>query len=211
MVWLSLPIVIFSFVTREYWARIIFTQDNAEIALIFGWLCLGIFFRTLYAIVSRFYYAQKDTLTPLFVTVLGAFVQRPFLSWGLAAAYGVSGLGMATSLVAVLEIVVLVAIMQRRDSGLFHARFFKDLALILLVGLAAAAAAFLAADWLPLRKDDLSSEFTLKLSVIFVLTFALYFWLSRLLKIREAARLLNYVVWGLRKTTNFFSKGRART
>ena len=207
LVWLSLPIVIFSFVSREYWARIIFTQDNSEIALIFGWLCLGICFRTLYAIISRFYYAQKDTLTPLMVTIVVLF-SNIALSWWLATEYGVSGLGMATSLVAILEILILTTVMRRRDKSLFHARFFKDLSLIVSVGFIVALAAFLIASWLPMQKDDPSLAFLFKLGIIFVLTFSLHFAFSRLLRIREAEQFLGYVGRALVKMSRpFLRKG----
>ena len=203
IVWLSLPVVIFSFVSRDYWARVIFTRDNAEISLIFGWLCLGIFFRTLYAIISRFYYAQKDTLTPLLVTILVLF-SNIALSWGLAAIYGVEGLGMATSLVAVLEILVLTTIMRRRDKNLFHLQFLKDLALIILIGSAVAVVAFLLGNQLPLQKDDPTLAFMFKLSLIFVLTFAFHFVLSHFLRIKEAEQFFGYAKRSLTKIRRFF-------
>ena len=191
IIWLAIPIVVFSFVSREYWARIIFGRDNAEIAVIFGWLSLGIIFRTLYAIVSRFYYAQKDTLTPLVATIL-VLVSNVVLSYLLADHFGIAGLGMATSAVAVLEIAVLVTIMGRRDRSLFHRQFFKELAVILTVGAAVAAAAYAAADWLPFSSQDPSFEFLGKLFVILGSTFALHLILSHFLKIREARAFWRY-------------------
>ena len=192
VIWLAIPVVVFSFVSREYWARIIFSRENSDIALIFGWLCLGIFFRTMYAIVSRFYYAQKDTLTPLMVTVL-VLVSNVALSWLLAANYGTEGLGMATSLVAVLEISVLAAIMHRRDRRLFHGRFFRDLSVIALTGLAVASAALAAAALLPFENGDTYMRFGAKLGVIFGTTFAVHFAVSRLLKIKESQQFWSYV------------------
>ena len=202
IIWLSIPVVIFSFVSREYWARIIFTQDNSEIALIFGWLCLGIFFRTLYAIISRFYYAQKDTLTPLLVTIL-VLLSNIALSWFLAARYGISGLGMATSLVAVLEILVLVFVMHRKNKRLFHPQFLKDLSVIFLTGLAVGLTALIAGDWLSMRKDDPSLEFLAKLALIFIIIFTIHFILSYFLRIKEARLFWNYLYRMLIKVTNF--------
>lgn len=54
---------------RGYFARLIFTTSAPQIALIFGFLAGAIFFRTIYAIVSRWFYAQKDTVTPLLVSI----------------------------------------------------------------------------------------------------------------------------------------------
>lgn len=192
IIWLSIPVVIFSFATREYWARIIFSRENSEIALVFGWLCLGIFFRTMYAIISRFYYAQKDTLTPLFVTIL-VFISNIIFSWLLAERYGVSGLGMATSAVAVLEILVLVAIIHRRNAGLFNSRFIKDLAAIGATALGVAFCALAFASWLPLESGDRPPQFLGKLFAILILTFALHLVFSRLFKVGEAKRLWRYL------------------
>ena len=191
IVWLAIPIVVFSFVSREYWARIIFGRDNAEIAVIFGWLSLSIIFRTLYAIVSRFYYAQRDILTPLVVTIL-VLVSNVLLSYLLAKRFGVAGLGMATSAVAVLEIAVLLSILGRRDRSLFHGQFLKELAVILAIGTAVAATAYAAADWLPFSSQDPSFEFLGKLFVILSLTFALHLALSHFLRVREARAFWRY-------------------
>ena len=191
IVWLAIPIVVFSFVSREYWARIIFGRDNPEIAVIFGWLSLGIIFRTLYAIVSRFYYAQKDTLTPLIATIL-VLVSNVVLSYLLASRFGIAGLGMATAAVAVLEIAVLLSILGRRDRSLFHGQFLKELAVILAVGTAVAATAYAAADRLPFSSQDPSPEFLGKLFVILGLTFAIHLALSYFLRVREAGAFWRY-------------------
>jgi putative peptidoglycan lipid II flippase len=64
MIWLTLPIIVFCFFARGYLARLIFTNNNNEIAQIFGFLTAAIFFRVLSAIISRWFYAQKDTPSP---------------------------------------------------------------------------------------------------------------------------------------------------
>ena len=152
---------------------------------------MGIIFRSLYAIVSRFYYAQKDTITPLLATIL-VLVSNVILSYWLANQFGVSGLGMATSIVAILEIAVLVSILWYRDRQLFHWQFFKELMMILLIGVAVAAVAVASAVWLPFRSHDPSSEFLFKLGVILGLTFAIHFILSHFLRVRESRYFWDY-------------------
>lgn len=61
MIWITVPVVVVGFFARGYLARIIFSRDAPEIAAIFGFLCTAIFFRVVYAIISRYFYAQKDT------------------------------------------------------------------------------------------------------------------------------------------------------
>src|SRR6185312_12142393 len=69
MIWLSAPLVVVCFFGRGYLARLIYTKGNFQIATIFGFLTVAIFFRIVYSIISRWFYAQKDTKTPLFVSI----------------------------------------------------------------------------------------------------------------------------------------------
>ena len=95
---------------------------------------MAILFRTLYTIISRWYYAQKDTRTPLFVSiftiglniVLAVNLSRP-------AAYGVAGLAIAQSIVAMVEVAILFSIMLIRDHKLFDMTFFGGCARIVSV------------------------------------------------------------------------------
>ena len=208
VIWISIPVILVSYFCRDYMAKIIFTRDNSDIAAIFGWLCLGIFFRTLYAIISRFYYAQKDTLTPLLITVL-AFVINVGLSWSLSKVFGVIAFGMATSAAAAIEITFLVAIIARRHRGLFSPDFIKRVLLILLVSLPTVLVAWGVVYYLPSPTVVDGWQLIWKLAFIGSLTAAVHFAVSYLCGIYEAKRLMNY----LRKTKRklgqvFHEKGR---
>jgi len=125
MIWITLPIIIIAYFTRGYLARLIFTSNAPDIALIFGFLTAAIFFRVMYAIMSRWFYAQKDTKTPLFVSIF-TISFNVFLAWKLSqtSSYGVAGLALAQSIVAATEVCILAAIMLIRDRGLFNAAFW---------------------------------------------------------------------------------------
>lgn len=69
MIWITLPVVVIAYFCRGYLAHLIFSRDSGTIARVFGYLAGAIFFRTLYAIISRWFYAQKDTRTPLYVSL----------------------------------------------------------------------------------------------------------------------------------------------
>jgi putative peptidoglycan lipid II flippase len=124
MIWLTLPIIIFCYFTRGYLARLIFTNNNTDIALIFGFLTVAIFFRVLYAIISRWFYAQKDTRTPLLISIF-TIGFNIFLAWRLSqpSAYGVAGLALAQSIVAATEVTILIIAMLIRDPKLFNLTF----------------------------------------------------------------------------------------
>jgi len=137
MIWITLPVVIISYFCRGYLARLIYSANSPQIALIFGFLSGAIFFRIIYSIVSRWFYAQKDTKTPLFVSIfaigLNIFLvitlARPLSNGG----YGAAGLALAQSIVATVEVFILMTIMFWRDHDLFNAEFWSGLVRILSV------------------------------------------------------------------------------
>jgi putative peptidoglycan lipid II flippase len=187
IIWLAMPVVIVCFFARGYLARLIFSRDAQEIALIFGFLCVAIFFRTLYAIISRWFYAQKDTKTPLFVSlftiglnfVLVTILARP-------STYGAAGLAMAQSIVAALEVLVLFTIMLIRDTKLFDAAFWGGIVRIISVGGFSVLTAYTAVSFYPLEATDrglvtLGSKFLL----IAATTFVVHIGVSQLFSLEE--------------------------
>ncbi|OVE78925.1 hypothetical protein BVY00_01630 [bacterium G20] len=128
MLWIIVPVAVIAFFARAYFARLIYKNIAPEIALILGFLVGAIIFRTLYAIISRYFYAQKDTKTPLFVSLfaiglniyLAFTLARPFESGG----YGIAGLALAQSIVATVEVFILLTIMLWRDHKLFDVEFW---------------------------------------------------------------------------------------
>jgi putative peptidoglycan lipid II flippase len=128
MIWISAPLVVVCYFCRGYLARLIYVRGSPQIATIFGFLCLAIFFRILYSIISRWFYAQRDTKTPLFVSLF-TIALNIFLAVNLArpSNYGVNGLALAESIVATTEVLILVIIMLIRDHKLFDITFWGGL------------------------------------------------------------------------------------
>jgi putative peptidoglycan lipid II flippase len=126
MIWISAPIIVISYFCRGYLAHLIYSKGNEQIASIFGFLTLAIFFRIIYSIISRWFYAQKDTKTPLFVSIF-IIALNVILAYTLARpkAYGVEGLALAQSIVAVVEVLILSIIMVIRDPKLFDGIFWR--------------------------------------------------------------------------------------
>lgn len=125
MIWVSAPLVVAMYFCRGYLARMIYANGSPQIALIFGFLTLAIFFRIMYSIISRWFYAQKDTRTPLLVSIF-TIALNVVLAVTLARpdAYGVAGLALAQSIVAMVEVFILGTIMLWRDHQLFDATFW---------------------------------------------------------------------------------------
>ncbi len=129
MIWIILPVAVISFFARAYFARLIYKNIAPEIALILGFLVGAIVFRTLYALISRYFYSHKDTKTPLFVSLF-AIGLNIYLAFTLAkpkelGGYDVAGLALAQSLVAAAEVALLLIIMVWRDPRLFNKEFWS--------------------------------------------------------------------------------------
>ncbi|MFI5271264.1 MAG: murein biosynthesis integral membrane protein MurJ, partial [Candidatus Saccharimonadales bacterium] len=157
MIWISAPLVVVAFFCRGYLARMIYTRGEPQIASIFGYLCVAIFFRIIYTIMSRWFYAQKDTKTPLFISlftislnvILAVTLARPE-----PRGYGVDGLAMAQSIVAAVEVFILAAIMLKRDHKLFDAAFWGGVGKIMSVSGFTILTAFAMISFYPLGAND---------------------------------------------------------
>lgn len=188
MIWIMMPIIVISYFARGYLSRLIFAQGLSAIALIFGYLVGAIFFRTIYAIISRWFYAQKDTKTPLFVSLF-VIALNILLAYKLSQpdAYGIAGLAMAQSIVAAVEVLILTAIMLTRDHKLFDVEFWHGILRILSVTGFSILAAFVMISLLPLNIAD-RGIITLgsKLGAIALVTFAVHVGISLIFDLREA-------------------------
>lgn len=155
MIWLTAPIIVIAFFGRGYLARLIFGSTEPQIAQIFGFLTLAIFFRIIYAMVSRYFYAHKDTRTPLFVSIF-AIALNIFLAFTLVReeGYGVAGLAIAQSLVAASEVLILGSIMVLRDPKLLNRQFWGSVSRIVSVTGFTLVTAYIMLGLLPLQIAD---------------------------------------------------------
>jgi len=155
IIWIILPISIVVYFSRGYLARLIFTRDAPEIAVILGFFVGAIVFRSIYTILSRWFYAHKDTKTPLFVSLF-AIALNIFLAYTLSrpTAYGVAGLAMAQSIVAAAEVGILFLIMVIRDHKLLDFSFFSGIIKIVSVTGFTVIATFAMVSILPLESGD---------------------------------------------------------
>lgn len=188
MIWTMMPIVVICYFARGYLSRVIFAEGVSQITLIFGYLVGAIFFRTIYAIISRWFYAQKDTKTPLFVSLF-TIALNIYLAYNLSQpdSYGIAGLAMAQSIVAAVEVAILVVIMLLRDHKLFNGEFWRGVLKILSVTGFSVLAAFIMLAFLPLNASDVGFiTFASKLTAIAGVTFAVHLGVSLLFGLSEA-------------------------
>jgi len=195
MIWIAAPMTIICYFARGYFARLIYTTSAPQIALIFGFLAGAIFFRTLYAIISRWFYAQKDTVTPLLVSIF-AIALNIYLAVTLSrpTAYGIAGLAMAQSIVAFAEVTILFGVMLYRDPKLFNKKFWGGVLRIVSVTGFSLLAAYTMITLLPLTLGD-KGFITLgvKVGAIVAVTFGVHVYVSWLFGLEEVGPVIRKV------------------
>jgi putative peptidoglycan lipid II flippase len=186
MLWIALPVVVITFFGHEYLARLIAKRENKDIATLLQYLTVAILFRTLYAAISRWFYAQKDTKTPLYVSLF-AIGLNLILAYSLSrpSAYGIVGLALSQSIVAFVEVAILVIIMNKKDPKLFDFGFVRSVTRILsTTGLTVIVASLMVAS-LPLDSSDKGLTLTAKLTIISFVTLLSHVVLSWAMRLEE--------------------------
>ncbi len=186
IVWIVLPVVVISFFGRGYLARLIYSRDAQGISMVFGALCTAILFRTVFAIVSRWFYAQKDTRTPMLVSVF-VILLNIILAYTLSRPenYGVVGLAIAQSIVAAVEVAILGAIMLKRDHKLFDYAFWGAIFRIVSVTGFTLVAGYISVQIWPLYTADKGVTLLLKLSTISLITLSTHVIMSAMFGLEE--------------------------
>lgn len=196
MIWLTVPVSIVAFFCRGYLARLIYGDVAPEVALIFGYLTVAIIFRIIYAMISRYFYAYKDTKTPLIVSIF-AIGLNIILAFTLATkdAYDVAGLALAQSITAVVEVVILVAIMLWRDHKLFHdIEFWSGMWRIIGVSGFCVVAGFIMLQLYPLSLSDRGFiTIGAKVFGIAAVVFTVHLFLSSLFGLKEASTVFDRI------------------
>ena len=199
IVWIAMPVSIIAFFTRGYVVSFISNigsnDSNGTIASVLGTLCIAIFARSVFHIASRGFYAYQDTKTPFVVSIfaigLTILLSVCFYLFG----WGVDGLGLAQSIGAVAEIIILLFILQRRSKNvLLNMAFWRG---IIRMGFATAIAgcvAFSMTKFIPLMATDNSLVITIpKFLVISAISSCAYLAASYFLDLKEAKPIFNYL------------------
>lgn len=195
IIWLALPVATITFFTRGYLANFVYNGGEARISDILGMLTIAIFFRSIFHIASRSFYAQQDTKTPLYISFvsvgLNIFLAIMFAFWLDRGAIGVA---LAASIASVVEVTILFAIMARRIKGLFDIVFVHAVLRMLSATGFTAIVTYCLVLLLPLRGGE-QSFFTTFPSFAFIATISMmaYIAICRSLKLEEAMPVINYI------------------
>ena len=198
IIWIALPVAVIAFFARGYVTSFISNignnDSNGTIASVLGVLCIAIFARSVFHIASRGFYAFQDTKTPFYVSILAIGLTIGLSVWFYLLNWGVDGLGAAQSIGAVIEIVILLWILQRRAHGeLLNKAFWKAALRMLFAGAITGCVAFSMTKFVPLMVTDTSLVITIpKFLLIAGVSLAAYLIASYFLDLKEAKPVFNY-------------------
>ena len=199
IIWISLPVAVIAFFGRGYVTSFISNignnDSNGTIASILGTLCLAIFARSVFHIASRGFYAHQDTKTPFIVSIFAIGLTIILSVWFYLLNWGVDGLGLAQSLGAIVEIIILLYILQKRSHReLLDKAFWKATARMLFATIIAGCVAFSMTKFIPLMATDNSLVITIpKFLLISAISVAAYLVASYFLDLKEAKPIFQYL------------------
>ena len=199
IIWIALPVAIIAFFGRGYVTSFISNignnDSNGTIASVLGMLCIAIFARSVFHIASRGFYAFQDTKTPFYVSILAVGLTIGISIWFYTMGLGVDGLGAAQSIGAVIEIVILLYILQRRAHGeLLNRAFWRATGRMLFAGIIAGCVAFSMTKFVPLMATDTSLVITIpKFMLIASVSLIAYLIASYFLNLKEAKPVFKYI------------------
>ena len=185
--WMALPVSVVIFFTRGYVVHFIRNGGNQLIAGILGCLVVAILFRTIYHMAARAFYARQDTKTPLYISIFSITLNIILaIVLSMVLKMGAYGLAWAQSTVAVLEVVVLLAVMNRQMPKLFDMTFVRAIFKMILAGIVTGVVCYIGVLVLPFRYHDDSffSAFP-KFVIISMVSFGAYAVASKWLKLPE--------------------------
>ena len=199
IIWIALPVSIITFFTRGYVVSFISNignnDSNGTIASILGTLVIAIFARSIFHIASRGFYAYQDTKTPFVVSIFAIGLTIVLSVMFYLAGWGVDGLGLAQSIGAVIEIIILLFILQKRSNReILNADFWKKIIRMVIATLIAGCVAFSMTKFIPLMATDSSLVITIpKFLLISAISLVSYIIASFFLNIEEAKPILGFV------------------
>lgn len=185
--WMALPVSVVIFFTRGYVVHFISNGGVPLIAGILGCLVVAILFRTIYHMAARAFYARQDTKTPLYISIFSISLNIILaIVLSMVLKMGAYGLAWAQSTVAVLEVVVLLAVMNRQMPKLFDMTFVRAIFKMIIAGTVTGVVCYIAVLIMPFRYHDDSffSAFP-KFVIISLVSFGAYAAASKWLKLPE--------------------------
>ncbi len=195
IIWLSLPVATITWFTRGYLVNFIKNGGDALMAGLLGALATVIFFRSVYHIAARSFYAQQDTKTPLYVSLF-AITLNIVLAILFTQRFGMGpyGLAYAQAIVACLEVFILFVILGHRLPGLLNKVFMHAILRMTSATGLMAIVTYVSVLIFQLQSSDESFLATFpKFTIIVAISFGTYLGICHLFKLPETTPVINKI------------------
>lgn len=192
---LAFPVAVLFFFLRGYVVSFIKNGGDTLIAGILGVLVISIFARSIYHIAARSFYAMEDTKTPLYISIFAIGLNILLaIVFSTVFKFGAYGLAWAQSIGALVEIIILLALMKIRIQGLFDIQFISGILRMVVASLVAGAVCYLFVVVFPLMDSDerFFSVFP-KFCFVGLVSSTAYLFISKILKLEEAEPIISYI------------------
>lgn len=155
IIWIAMPIAIIAFFARGYVVSFIKNGGDSLIASILATLIISIFAHSVFHIATRGFYAHQDTKTP-FIVSIAAVGTTILLAIGFTLlGCGPEGLGWAQSIGAVIEVLILLIILQKRSQHkLLNKDFWRSFIKISIATAITGCVAYSMTKFFPLMATD---------------------------------------------------------
>lgn len=192
IIWIALPIAIITFFARGYVVSFAYEGGDPLMANLLAVLVVAILFRSMYHIAARSFYAQQDTKTPLYVSIF-AIALNIFLAYWFALKldFNVYGLALASSIVSVIEGLILFKIMSRRLPGVFDKVFVQAVSRMISAAGFMGIITYISVRMFPLSSTDLNLVPTvIKFAIITLISAVAYIFICWLFRLGEVDPIL---------------------
>lgn len=157
IIWLALPVATIAFFGRGYLIDFIKVGGDFLMASILGILAIGIFFRSVYHISARSFYAQQDTKTPLYISLFAVGLNIILAIWfTLGLNLGAYGLAWASVIASAFELLILFVVMGRRIRGLFDIQLLNAIAKMVLTTAVMGVVTYISVSFISFSASDRS-------------------------------------------------------
>lgn len=192
ILWFAIPAAIAIVILRGYIVRLLLGFGEPTVAAILGWFALAIIFQCLLRLVSRVFYAEKDTKTPLYASIVAIF-SSIVLAVLLTIQFGVVGLAMSHSIVSVIKFSFLLGVLLKRFGWFISKEFIWHISSIVLSSATMAGITYLLVRFVfPLVAGE-TGFFTLapKFGAIVLLSLVVYVYIGYILRLPESVTISN--------------------
>lgn len=155
IIWIALPIATVAFFARGYVVSFIKNGGDPTISSVLGTLIISILAGSIFHIAARGFYARQDTKTPFIVSIITVSLTILISVGFTLLGCGPDGLGWAQSIGALVEVIILLSLLNRRSHyRLFNREFWTNTLRTLFATFITACVAYSLTKFFPLMATD---------------------------------------------------------